>query len=84
MELARKLDVYFGSASAGVPCLTAELKGISQWRAPQILAREERLISLTKQIWSLDWPRAGAEAAPPEAPPTRQRARRRTAPASVG
>jgi hypothetical protein len=81
-ELARKLDVYFRTPAALVPRITAELEGISEWRPTQVLAREERLLSVIKSMWQLDAPRAG-EAAPADSRASRK-ARRGGAPAAPG
>ena len=40
-ELPRKLDIFFRAQGVQVPRITAELEGIAEWRAPQLLAREE-------------------------------------------
>jgi hypothetical protein len=61
MDFARKMEVYFGSPDMRVPHLTAEIRGAAEWRAPQVLAREERLVALVKRIWALEGPRTGTE-----------------------
>jgi hypothetical protein len=77
-DLARKLTAYFENGA--VPHITRELAGIAEWRAPQILAREERLMALIRAIWELDTPAASPIAAvsepvppPVEAKPVKRR-----------
>jgi hypothetical protein len=53
-ELPRKLEVYFRTPGVTAPRITAELEGISEWRAPQILAREDRLLTLIRSMWQLE------------------------------
>lgn len=53
-DLARKLEVFFRAPGVAVPHITAELEGIAEWRAPQLLAREERLLGLVKSIWNIE------------------------------
>jgi hypothetical protein len=61
-ELTRKLEIFFRAPGAPVPRITAELEGIAEWRAPQLLAREERLLSLVRSIWKIDGPKSGEPA----------------------
>lgn len=53
-ELPRKLEVYFRTPGVKAPRITGELEGISEWRAPQILAREDRLLTLLRSMWQLE------------------------------
>lgn len=81
-ELARKLDVYFRTPGTRAPRITAELEGITEWRAPQVLAREDRLLMLVRSMWQLETSKAGDAAMLDEE--GRGRARRRTAPVAAG
>lgn len=79
-ELARKLEIFFRAPGVTVPRITAELQGIAEWRAPQLLAREERLLSLVRSMWKIDAPKAQGPAAPAPAPAgVRGRAQRQPA-----
>lgn len=62
-ELARKLEIFFRAPGPAVPRITAELEGISEWRAPQLLAREERLVGLIRAIWKIDLPKSSEPSA---------------------
>ena len=80
MELPRKLDVYFGGGSSGALDITRELEGITEWRGPQIFAREERLLAMVHKLWGIE-PGKGPGGAngrdsvvppPPQAAPARR------------
>ena len=49
----RKLAIFFGAAGPPLPHLTEELRGLNAWTAPQIRAREERLLAIVDQMWQL-------------------------------
>ena len=79
-ELARKLEVFFRAPGTTVPRITAELEGIAEWRAPQLLAREERLLGLVHAIWKID-PGKPGEPAQVDAAEARARSRTQRQPA---
>lgn len=62
-DLARKLAIFFRTPGVIVPRITAELEGIAEWRAPQLLAREERLLGLIRSIWRIDVVKSGDQLA---------------------
>ena len=49
----RKLAIFFGAGGAPLPHLTEELRGLTEWTAPQIRAREERLLAIVDKMWQL-------------------------------
>ena len=49
----RKLAIFFGADGPPLPQLTEELRGLTAWTAPQIRAREERLLAIVDQMWQL-------------------------------
>ena len=64
-----------------IPQLTEELRGLTAWTAPQIRAREERLLAIVDQMWQLGKAASGAGGAPPRRPrrePGPPRVRRRS------
>ena len=80
-ELARKLEIFFHAPGAPVPRITAELEGIAEWRAPQLLAREERLLGLVRAIWKIDAAKSVEPPADASATRTAQRSRAARQPA---
>ena len=55
-DYERKLAVFFPTHGPPLPHLTEELRGVTTWTAPQIRAREERLLSILEQLWQLGKP----------------------------
>jgi hypothetical protein len=53
MELPRKIAVYFADPQAA-PHISRDLKGVTEWRRDQIIAREQRLLALVNRLWQLD------------------------------
>ena len=81
LELARKQEVYFARGRDAALALTRDIDGLDAWQAPEILAREERLLAAVNQLWRLAPPKGRnpadtkepAKEQAPEAPPRRRR-----------
>jgi len=52
LDFARKLDVYFKTAGAPLPTLNETLRGLTEWKASQIKAREAELLRLIESVWT--------------------------------
>jgi hypothetical protein len=50
-EFARKLEVYFETRGAPAVALNAGLRGKSEWKTPEIMAREADLFQLIEGLW---------------------------------
>jgi len=73
LDFARKLDVYFNTAGAPLPVLNEGLRGLTEWRAPHIVAREAELLRLIESVWNFGLKLSGGEVAPLAGSPTRRR-----------
>jgi hypothetical protein len=75
-DFARKLEVYFKTPAAPLPALNEPLRGLSEWKAPQIKAREAEMLRLIEGLWHFGLKIAGNEAGEPakNAPVRRRRA----------
>src|SRR5262245_51233304 len=74
-DFARKLEVYFKTPAAPLPALNEALRGVSEWKAAQIKAREAEMLRLVEDLWNFGLKIGGSEAAEPVkgAPPVRRR-----------
>ena len=61
-DFARKLEVYFKTPAAPLPALNEALRGVSEWKAAQIKAREAELLRLIEGLWNFGLKVAGSEA----------------------
>jgi Protein of unknown function DUF262/Protein of unknown function (DUF1524) len=52
LDFVRKLDVYFKTAGAPLPTLNEALRGVTEWKASQIKAREAELLRLIESVWN--------------------------------
>jgi hypothetical protein len=75
----RKLAIFFGTDGPPLPQLTEELRGLTGWTAPQIRAREERLLAIVDQMWQLGKAASGAGGSDDASPGRRRRARKQQA-----
>ncbi len=50
MELAKKLDVYFGRGAKPLH-ITRDLEKIPEWRREQVVEREQKLLALVHGLW---------------------------------
>jgi hypothetical protein len=75
-DFQRKLEVYFKTPSAPLPALNDGLRGLPEWKAPQIKAREAELLRLIEEVWHFGLKGASDGVAPPTktAPARRRRA----------
>lgn len=75
-DFARKLEVYFKTPAAPLPALNEALRGVSEWKAAQIKAREAELLRLIESLWNFGLKITGSEAgeAAKNAPVRRRRA----------
>lgn len=73
-DFARKLEVYFKTPGAPLPALNEGLRGMLEWKAAQIKAREAELLKLIEDLWSFGLKKSTYEVAePPKSTPARQR-----------
>jgi len=63
LDFARKLEVYFKTAEAPLPTLNEALRGLTEWKAAQIKARELELLRLIESSWNFGLKLAGDEVA---------------------
>jgi hypothetical protein len=74
LDFARKLDVYFKTAGAPLPTLNEALRGLTEWKASQIKAREAELLRLIESVWNFGLKLSSHEvAAATSGVPTRRR-----------
>ena len=52
LDLDRKMAIYFADASE-MPAVTREIQGIAEWRADDVMRREEHLVQVLEQLWQL-------------------------------
>ena len=64
MELSRKLAVYFPRGPEAATAITRELFAITEWRAPQIIEREQRILASVNMLWRLETARSRNSADP--------------------
>jgi Protein of unknown function DUF262/Protein of unknown function (DUF1524) len=72
-DFARKLEVYFKTPAAPLPALNEALHGVSEWKPPQIRAREAEMLRLIENLWNFGLKIGSSEAGEP-APLRRRRA----------
>jgi uncharacterized protein DUF262/uncharacterized protein DUF1524 len=78
LDFTKKRDVYFRTAGAPVPALNESVRRQSEWKAPQIKAREADLLRHLDALWNFGAAASRKDATGgAEAPPAR--GRRRTA-----
>ena len=77
LELARKLDIYFGAQAAPIPAINEDLRGRTQWQGADIKAREAELLQLIEELWKFDLARL-RESAPEPTPPKPKHRRKRS------
>ena len=54
-EFARKREIYCGTVDdPPVLAITRDAVDANVWRAPEIRAREEKLLGLMRDIWGID------------------------------
>jgi len=58
LDFARKLELYFGTPGAPVPAVNEGLRGLHEWRAEHIRAREAQLMRAIDALWSFDLARS--------------------------
>jgi hypothetical protein len=63
LDFARKLEVYFKTAGAPLPRLNEALRGLTEWKAPQIKTREVELLRLVESMWNFGLKLSSEEAA---------------------
>lgn len=63
LDLDRKLAIYFPEHGPPALHLTRDLDGATEWRLPQIAAREERLVSAVRRMWQIEDARGTAMSA---------------------
>jgi hypothetical protein len=73
LDFARKLDVYFKTAGVPLPMLNETLRGLTEWKASQIKAREAELLRLIESVWTFGLKLSGDEVAATSGVPTRRR-----------
>ncbi len=75
-DFARKLEVYFKTPAAPLPALNEALRGVSEWKPPQIKAREAEMLRLIENLWNFGLKISSSEAGEPakNAPLRRRRA----------
>lgn len=74
LDFARKLEVYFKTAGAPLPTLNEALRGLTEWKASQIKARETELLRLIESVWNFGLKLSSHEvAAATSGVPTRRR-----------
>ena len=61
-ELAYKLEIYFNTRGAPAVAINEDLRGRTEWKAPDIRAREAELFQLIEEVWQFGMmpPRAQA------------------------
>ena len=64
-DFARKLEVYFRTPAAPLPALNEALRGLTEWKAPQIKAREAEMLHLIEDLWNFGLKIGGSELAQP-------------------
>ena len=64
-DFARKLEVYFRTPAAPLPALNEALRGLTEWKAPQIKAREAEMLHLIEDLWNFGLKIGGNELAQP-------------------
>jgi hypothetical protein len=62
-EFARKLEIYFETRGAPAVALNAGLRGKSEWKAREIMAREAELFQLIEGLWQFGMAPPRAQAA---------------------
>jgi hypothetical protein len=73
-DFARKLEVYFSTPAVPTPALNEALRGLTEWKAAQIRAREAEMLRLIEKLWHLGLKDGTAAVAPPrKGAPTRRR-----------
>ena len=74
-DFARKLEVYFKTAAAPLPALNEPLRGLAEWKASQIKAREAEMLRLIEGLWQFGFKIGGSEAGEPAKNPPLHRRR---------
>jgi len=72
-DFQRKLEVYFKTPAAPQPALNEALRGLSEWKAPQIKAREAELFHLIEGVWNFGLKLAGRGGLEASTPSTARR-----------
>jgi Protein of unknown function DUF262/Protein of unknown function (DUF1524) len=73
-DFARKLEVYFNTPAAPAPALNEALRGLPEWKAAQIRAREAAMLRLIEDLWNFGLKDAAdAVAQPRKGAPARRR-----------
>ncbi len=62
-ELAHKLEIYFNTRGAPVVAINEDLRGRTEWKAPDIRAREAELFQLIEGVWQFGMMPSRAQAA---------------------
>jgi hypothetical protein len=74
-DFARKLEVYFKTPAAPLPALNEPLRGLAEWKASQIKAREAEMLRLIEGLWQFGFKIGGSEAGEPAKNPPLHRRR---------
>jgi len=73
-DFARKLEVYFKTPTAPLPALNEGLRGLPEWKAAQIKAREAGMLNLIEALWNFGLKTGSNEVGQPAtSAPTRRR-----------
>ena len=51
LEFARKLEIYFKTPGAPAVAINEDLRGRTEWKAREIMAREAELFQLIEELW---------------------------------
>jgi hypothetical protein len=71
-DFARKLEVYFKTPAAPLPALNEGLRGLAEWKAAQIKARELEMLGLIEGLWNFGL-KISTESGQPTGTPVRRR-----------
>jgi Protein of unknown function (DUF1524) len=62
-DFARKLQVYFNTRGAPAVAVNENLRGQTEWKQAQIVAREAELYQLIEELWQFGMAGPRAQAA---------------------